>query len=198
MKSGIYRILNTKNGDYYIGSSKRIEKRWKEHINDLTKQKHYNQILQRAWNKYGKDVFKFELILECSPEKLLDVENTFLNILPKYNICSVSGGGDTISNHPNREEIIKKISKASSGSNNSNYQGKHITLDWRINQSISNSKVPIKLTHKDTKEEFIFSNSKQAAIFVGCSSGQIRNCKLNNWKVARTYFVSNVDTLINE
>lgn len=127
MKSGIYKILNTLTGDFYIGSSKRIEKRWKEHINELTKNKHYNPILQRAWNKYKQENFIFELIIECPPEKLLDVEDSFLEKLPKYNIATKATGGDRLTNHPNKKEILRKMSKANSGVNNPNFRGKTIT-----------------------------------------------------------------------
>ena len=37
MKIGIYKITNLKNGKFYIGSSKNIDRRWWEHINELPK-----------------------------------------------------------------------------------------------------------------------------------------------------------------
>lgn len=189
MKSGIYKILNTLTGDFYIGSSKRIEKRWKEHVNDLTKNKHCNPILQRAWNKYKKENFVFELIIECPPEKLLDIEDSFLEQLPKYNIATKASGGDKFTNHPNRTEILKKMSRANSGSNNPNYQGKHVTSEWKVKQAISNSKVPIKLINSLTKEEHVFISSKEAAKFVGCSHSSIRTSKGTGHRVKRIYYV---------
>lgn len=61
---GIYKITNFKNKKTYIGSAIYIKKRWNQHLNDLKQQKHSNPYLQKAFNKYGKKNFKFE-ILEC-------------------------------------------------------------------------------------------------------------------------------------
>ena len=55
MKSGIYRIKNIINNNCYYGSSKDINKRWNKHKNELNKDKHGNILLQRSWNKYGKE-----------------------------------------------------------------------------------------------------------------------------------------------
>jgi group I intron endonuclease len=52
---GIYRIINKINDKFYIGSSDNIERRFSRHLLDLKKNKHDNQHLQNAWNKYGKE-----------------------------------------------------------------------------------------------------------------------------------------------
>jgi group I intron endonuclease len=68
--------------------------------------------LQRSWNKYGEQSFKFEILKEftfISEEHLLDEELKSVNeLLPEYNVGSV-GGGDNLTNNPNREDIIKRI-----------------------------------------------------------------------------------------
>lgn len=111
MKSGIYKIHNVENNNFYIGSSKHINKRWSEHKYNLNRNDHINIILQRSWNKYGKDCFVFEIIEECEIEFLLEREQFYLDTLkPKYNISSKTSGGDNLTNHPNRDEIIQKMS----------------------------------------------------------------------------------------
>ena len=45
MKIGIYKITNLKNGKFYIGSSKDMDRRWYEHINELNKNIHINKKL---------------------------------------------------------------------------------------------------------------------------------------------------------
>ncbi len=62
MDSGIYKIANIVTGDFYIGSSINIDKRFSRHKSDLKKQKHCNQILQRTCNKYGFDNLQFEIV----------------------------------------------------------------------------------------------------------------------------------------
>jgi len=62
-KSGVYLIECTANGKFYVGSSKNLRHRLKEHINTLNKQKHHNPHLQCAWNRYGADAFKFSVLM---------------------------------------------------------------------------------------------------------------------------------------
>jgi hypothetical protein len=66
-QSGIYKIVNTINQKMYIGSAFNIRKRWKAHRNRLRKNKHANRHLQAAFNKYGDNVFSWE-ILEFIPK----------------------------------------------------------------------------------------------------------------------------------
>jgi group I intron endonuclease len=110
--TGIYKIMNKINGDCYYGSSINIEKRWDRHIYDLKRGSHHNLILQRAWDKYGKVNFSFELVEECDTNDLLITEQKYLDSRPKYNIGLKSSGGDNISNNPNRSDIVKNISES--------------------------------------------------------------------------------------
>ena len=151
MDIGIYKIVNKINGDFYVGSSKNINKRWGQHLMKLKNNKHQNMILQRSWEKYGEDNFNFEIVENCSVENLLEIENVYLTQNPKYNIAKVAKGGDTISNNPNRDLIINKISKGSSGKNNPNYGSKFKNEEWLKKQKISNSKVHLKITDTITK-----------------------------------------------
>ena len=66
--------------------------------------------LQRAYNKYGKDAFSFEIIEICTFDSLLLREQFYLDTLnPEFNIGKNSSGGDNISNHPNKKEIVDRI-----------------------------------------------------------------------------------------
>jgi len=62
MRAGIYKITNTINGKIYIGQAQNIQQRFRGHKSLLNKNSHKNKHLQYAWNKYGKDSFKFEII----------------------------------------------------------------------------------------------------------------------------------------
>jgi hypothetical protein len=188
---GIYKIINTYNGNYYVGSSKNIDRRWNEHLKKLKSDNHQNTILQRAWNKYGEDNFKFEVTETCDLSILLERENLYLSKNPKYNIVMVAKGGDTISNNPKRNLIIEKISKSSSGKNNPNYGGKFKNNDWLNKQKISNSKVHLKITDTLTNQVFLFLNSKDAAKHFKCSPSAIRENKKNKWLLKSRYRIEN-------
>ena len=109
---GIYKIENLIDGNLYYGSSKNIQKRWKTHRSQLDSGKHGNVYLQRAWIKYGNDSFIFEIVEECSLDILLEREQYYLDLNPEYNIGMKSSGGDNLSKNPNREEIIKKMTRS--------------------------------------------------------------------------------------
>jgi group I intron endonuclease len=86
--AGIYSITSKVNGKRYVGSSIRICKRWKEHLNKLRANKHHSPMLQNHYNKYGEQdlylsvlevVERGGLSLEAFKQLLLDQEQTYLN-----------------------------------------------------------------------------------------------------------------------
>lgn len=77
--SGIYRIVCVKNGRYYYGSSVNVYKRWSSHKGALRRKAHNNPIMQNVWNKWGESSFRFELVEKVLTEKLLNVEQEYLN-----------------------------------------------------------------------------------------------------------------------
>lgn len=91
IKSGVYQIRNLTNHKLYIGSTINLRRRWFNHQSDLVQNKHHSIKLQRAWNKYGADVFVFEVLLYCDPENCLTYEQTTMDYYqPEYNICKVA------------------------------------------------------------------------------------------------------------
>jgi group I intron endonuclease len=75
------------------------------------------KILHLAFQKYGISNFKKEIIEECESKEVLNEREKFwiayCNSTDRsvgYNIALGGNGGDTISNHPNKEEIKKRHS----------------------------------------------------------------------------------------
>ncbi len=60
----VYKITNKINNKCYIGSSIRVEMRWKQHINPSKEKNNsgYNYPLYKAFRKYGIDNFNFEIL----------------------------------------------------------------------------------------------------------------------------------------
>ena len=77
--TGIYKIENKINNKKYIGQSKNIHRRWKQHKHYLNKNQHENQYLQSAWNKYGENSFNFEIICKCNEVELNQWEEYYIN-----------------------------------------------------------------------------------------------------------------------
>lgn len=108
----IYKITNTINGKIYIGK-------------DETSNPNYfgsGKLIKRAITKYGIDKFKKEVIDILEDKKSLSSREIhwieFYNSTDRtigYNITSGGDGGDTISNNPNRDAIIKSISSTLKG-----------------------------------------------------------------------------------
>ena len=147
----------------------------------------------RIVNKYGYDI----MILEDGLTNIesLEREIYWINRIGRkinngslINMTNGGDGGDTISNHPNRCEIILKISKANKGVNNPNYGGKFVNDSFKKKQSDSNSKVPLKVTDTQTGEIYFFNNSKDCAIGLNAKPSNIRMCK-NTYKLKRRYII---------
>lgn len=151
--AGIYLIQNTKNGKVYIGRTTNLRRRWNNHKRDLNNQKHHNQHLQRAWNKYGEKVFKFMVLERCPKEQLREREQHYLDIYIKQSICynesaSADGGGGIPTEETRRKlseshkgqrrpqtlEARQRLSELYTGEGNPNY-GKTISEETRRKKS---------------------------------------------------------------
>ena len=70
MTTGIYAIINAKTKDRYVGQAVNIEKRWSEHKRVLRVNKASSPALQEAWNYFGEELFKFEILEICERDDL--------------------------------------------------------------------------------------------------------------------------------
>lgn len=109
---GIYKWINKINNHYYVGSSSNIESRKYYHLYLLTRNKHENSHLQRAWNKYKEYNFEFVIIENITEiERLLQIEQKYLDIAKSeknkcYNKSFIAGRVEFTN------EVRKKISES--------------------------------------------------------------------------------------
>ena len=96
MKGYIYCITNDINNKQYVGkTTDSIDKRFKEHLNDATKERCQNRPLYRAINKYGKEHFSIKLLEECDLQDLELKEIYWINQLNTYSYgYNATHGGD--------------------------------------------------------------------------------------------------------
>ena len=89
--------MNLVNGKFYIGSSYNINNRWNGHKACLKTNNHPSKYLQRAYNKYGKDNFIYEVLENCPENNLIEREQYWMDFhkiyLPEngYNISPTAG-----------------------------------------------------------------------------------------------------------
>ena len=96
MTGFIYCITNDINGKQYVGkTTDTIEARFKEHLNDATKERCQNRPLYRAINKYGKEHFSISVLEECPLNNLDTREIYWISQLKTYhNGYNATIGGD--------------------------------------------------------------------------------------------------------
>lgn len=95
-RPGVYGIVNTVNGNVYVGSTCRsMFIHWLDHKRRLRKGAHHNSHLNAAWDKYGKEAFRL-IPLEIITDriKLHEREQAWIDIVKKqqhiYNMVSVN------------------------------------------------------------------------------------------------------------
>ena len=81
MSVGIYKIENLINGQCYIGQSINIELRWRRH-KDVIETCDYPLYL--AIRKYGIDNFSFDIVQECEPHELNELEIYWIQYYNSY------------------------------------------------------------------------------------------------------------------
>ena len=86
--------------------------RWDSHRTLLRSNKHYNQYLQRAWNKYGEENFEFIVVEECDVDVINDREIYYIKFYRdknlSYNLVDGGEGGYFLGKHLS-EETKRKI-----------------------------------------------------------------------------------------
>lgn len=103
---GVYKITNTINGKMYIGSSKNIKSRKKDHFKKETSKRFNGRMpLYREMDEYGRENFSFEILEETNLECLADREEYFIN---KYNSVT-DGYNQSCKAEPMQDEKIKSM-----------------------------------------------------------------------------------------
>lgn len=113
MKTGIYKITNSKNNKFYIGSATHFYNRKSDHLRRLRLGIHKNIHLQNSFNKYGEDKFSFILIEECDRVALPIREQHYIDTLkPDYNICTkVEGRWGLTHKEESKDKISNSVKK---------------------------------------------------------------------------------------
>ena len=117
-KSGVYRWTNLTSGLEYIGSSVNLAIRFKYYYNysSLTKK---NMVINKAILKHGYSNFKLEILEYCNPEKCIEREQYYIDLLkPEYNILKTAGSTlgykhteETLAKFKDRKHTPERLAK---------------------------------------------------------------------------------------
>lgn len=123
MMSGVYVIINLKNGKRYIGSAINFKLRWNSHTHLLRKGSHPNKKLQSSWNKYGADAFEFKILKVVPVDSMVDEEQQFIDkaILLKEKLYNIRNIASSNIGFKHSVESKRKMSEKRRGANNHNY-----------------------------------------------------------------------------
>jgi group I intron endonuclease len=120
----IYKITNTTNGKMYIGATinKDPNLRWLGHKSKIRSGSGC-PLLRQAFEKYGENAFRFEVLIICFDENVVAIEKEYIK---KYNTLTpngynfVEGGqkGGTFIGKKHTEETKEKLRQKSKEYNN--------------------------------------------------------------------------------
>lgn len=155
---GIYKITCTVNNRYYVGSTTRsFIERFRSHKRLLKQNRHNNFHLQRDWNRYGLNLFTFEILQVCTDKSsVLKDEQYYLDLCASsdlYNINKLStstlGYRHTKPNKDKISAIVKERMNTDS-------------VRSKLNASmISRWKDPIYREQKTLEAKSLWSSSKR-------------------------------------
>lgn len=133
----VYKITNTLNEDFYIGSSTNLYKRYYTHMNHMRKGIKSCVILNRAAKKYDEKNFSFEIVAKCPIEYVIKLEQWFItNLKPQYNVAKIAGSNLGIKR--TEETKLKKSISQKENWKDEVYKTKHLenlSKNWKSGSS---------------------------------------------------------------
>jgi group I intron endonuclease len=105
-------FFNLANGNTYIGSSVKLDRRFRAHISNIGKVKYpiYNALIKNGLNNFAFIVLQF---CEPSEDICLGLEQNYLDFYnPEYNLLKLAGSSQGLKHSP---ETIANLKKSHSG-----------------------------------------------------------------------------------
>jgi group I intron endonuclease len=163
MNCGIYKIENLVNGDFYLGGSRDLHKREIYHRSFLRRNVSKHILLQKAYNDFGAENFKFKVLLYCEPFELNRYEQKLMDLWnPKYNVLKEDV--NTRKGIPCYDESKIKLSKKNRGQRRSDEVKMKMSLSQRGNKNCLDRAVSDETKQKisaGNKGKYISDETKQ-------------------------------------
>jgi group I intron endonuclease len=206
MRPYIYLVKNQQNKIVYVGQQIGTK--------SLDEYKGSGLLLNRAYNKYGKDYFKQEIVEYCNMDELNDKEKLYIK---QYNTkfphgYNLTEGGDGMKGYKYNDNQKQNISNAKNGQKYPKEHGEKIrqsklgikrdqkTIDKIIQTKASKHNIQLNLDlkgqHRSNSQKTIlqydlqnnllneFQSAQEAGRCIGKSGNQIADCASGRQKTA--------------
>lgn len=167
---GIYAIRSIIHPDrIYIGSSTNIRKRWCQHRDSLKNGMHHNSKIMNHYNKYGADDLVFEIIIQCSAELLIAMEQSFINLYePWFNVRPIADNNFGVKHS---EDIIQRNRERRLGTKASE-ETKRKLSEMRMGHPVS-EETKRKIAASNTgKKASLETRKKLSEVHMGLQAGE--------------------------
>jgi len=123
-KSGIYQWKNNVNKKSYVGSSVNLGQRFSCYYNyKFISNPRFKMLIYKAILKYDYSNFTLEILEYCEPEKCIEREQYYIDLLqPEYNFLKTAG---SLLGYKHTKETLAKLSAANVGEFNPNFGKTH-------------------------------------------------------------------------
>lgn len=188
-RTGIYRWVHIESGKSYIGSSVKLNTRFRQYFNynHITYPKR-NLIIYKALLKYGYSEFRLEILEYSTVDKLIQREQFYFDkFYPEYNILKIAGSPLGYRHSEASKKLIgiasknRTVSESTRDIKREALLGKRLDNErlekMRLGNTLRQSVLLINTETGDTKE---FISMTEAGVYLGISRISVKKYLLNN------------------
>lgn len=182
-KTCIYRWVNKKNGNTYVGSSVTMSVRMYTYysLRYLAKS---NRPIDRALLKYGFSNFRLEILEYCDKNNALVREQYYMDLLkPEYNIVEIAGSTLGYKHTPESLAKMRDFVLSDEVRDRKALSTANATAARRISVIVENT---------ETKVKQEYSSLTEAGYALGVSKASVSQALINDSLIKKTYRISKI------
>lgn len=213
----VYMIKCTVNNKVYIGQTKNLESRIKNHKNRLSRDRHESEELQNDYNKYGSRCFKYRLLERCNWKDALIRETYWIDYYGGINSNNTYNRMNHLYKSDKSKQLIsknhvktlteqhkKRISESAKNNPNYGMKNKHLSVETRklLSEYAQNRKVSKEICEKISKANKVYSDCfidklRKEHALLGSYRAVAKKFHMNPYSVSRLiqYGTTNCDKI---
>ena len=188
-RTGVYRWVHIESGKSYIGSSNKLNIRFKQYFNyNHISYPKRNLIIYKALLKYGYAGFRLEILEYCDPSMAIEREQFYFEkFSPEYNILKVAGSPLGY----RQSEAAKKLISIASKNREVSESARDLRREALLGKNFDNERIekmrlsntlrkPVVVTNMETGEILEFFSMTDCGEYLGLSRVSVKKYLLNN------------------